>query len=140
MNDRDQPATRSVRIIGSRLNGSPVVTGDHNTVTVSGGGSTPADETIDIAAELAAIRRLLEKLDTPDHGKISRALADADDDADRDEPDRDQVGRALDRAIEYAAKAHGFAAAVAGLRPHLENAAAWLGTCGPHLARTIGLG
>ncbi len=140
MSDRDQPATRSVRIIGSRLSRSPVVTGDHNTVTVSGGGSPPAEEAIDIAAELTAIRRLLETLETPDQGKIGRALADADDDADRDEPDRDQVARSLDRAIEYASKAHGFAAAVAGLRPHLENAAAWLGTYGPHLARTIGLG
>ncbi len=135
----DQPATLSIQINGSRLRRSPVITGDHNTVTFRRGGSRPAGEAIDIAAELIAIRRLLEALDTPDRGKIGRALADADDDANRDEPDRDQVARALDRAIEYASKAQGFAAPLAGIRPHLKNAAAWLGTYGPNLARAISL-
>ncbi len=138
MNDRDQPAAWSVQITGSRLSRSPVVTGDHNTVTVDGGGSLPAGEAIDIAAELIAIRQLLEALETPDRDKIARALADADDDATRDKPDRDQVARALDRAIEYASKTHRFASALVGIRPNLENAAAWLGTYGPNLARAIG--
>ncbi len=85
MNDRDKPGSRSVRISGSKFSGSPVNTGDHNTVTVSPG-SRPAGEAFDIAAELNAIRRLLETLDTPNRDKIRCALTDADEDSAGDEP------------------------------------------------------
>jgi hypothetical protein len=38
----------------------------------------PAPEHVDIRAELTALRAILAHLDSPDHGKITQALDDAE--------------------------------------------------------------
>ena len=66
--------------------------------------------------------------DPSDDSKIKNALEDADTETKKPKPDKDEVGGALERAIKYAKKATGFATAVEALKPHVERAAAWLGT------------
>ncbi|MEO0970916.1 MAG: hypothetical protein AAFX80_22010, partial [Cyanobacteria bacterium J06639_18] len=43
------------------------------------------------------------------------------------QPDKDEVGEALNRALKYAKKAKGFASVFEKLQPHLTKTTAWLG-------------
>jgi len=117
------------------------IAGDYNiAVSIATNTRFPAAETVDVSAELTAIRSVLDALEGPERRKIDNALREAEDDATRDDPDRDEVGKALDRAVEYASKTAGFLDVVDTLRPHLLNVAGWLGSYGPHVARVLGIG
>lgn len=118
---------RSVSVGGSVTNGV-IVTGDRNTASIQNQQTTlPQVESVDIQHELAILRDLLSNLQTADQRKIERALEDIKEELNKVEPDKDEVGQALDRALNYAQKANGFAEAVDKLRPHIEKVAAWLG-------------
>lgn len=130
---------RSVHI-GRDAHGNIIQTGDQNTATLHYERvKLPAPEQVDIAAELAAIRALLLKLSTPDQGKMERALKDAQDELTKATPDKDEVGKALDRALDYAKKASGFAESLKVLSPHVIAAVAWLGSHWHRLLEGIGL-
>jgi hypothetical protein len=58
---------------------------------------------------------------------MERALVDAEEEAGKGAPDKDELGGALERAITYAKQANGFAEQVTKLKPHLEKVCAWLG-------------
>jgi len=70
---------------------------------------------------------VLEQLGGEQKGRIGRALDDAAEEARKPEPDKDEVGAALGRALKYAKKTGGFAEEVARLAPHVRNAVGWLG-------------
>lgn len=138
-NEQDKPRSdRSVHISGS-VHGSSIVTGDHNKVVTHTRVQHPPAESVDIRAELATIRAALAELQAPDRDRLDNALKEAEDEAARDKPRPDEIGDALGRAVKYASRAAGFAAAMDRLRPHVTNAAAWLGTHGSTLLRTLGL-
>jgi len=61
------------------ITGSSAVTGDHNTVTTTMKQvALPPADTVDVKAELAALRELLAELKgVPDRGKLDRAIEDA---------------------------------------------------------------
>jgi hypothetical protein len=59
--------------------------------------------------------------------KIGRAIDDATDEAGKREPDKDELGKALERALTYAKSATTFATETKKLAPHLRSAVAWLG-------------
>lgn len=113
--------------IGGNASGNSFVTGDHGTVRTQYQGILPSPDHVDIKAEIAALRVALGALSAPDQGKLERALADAEEEAAKQEPDPDEIGGALDRALGYARKASGFAEQAATLKPHLEAACSWLG-------------
>lgn len=124
--------------IGGSVKDSPIVAGDHNVVQMTKTTLPPA-ENVDIRAELAALRAVLGVLATADAAKIGRALDDAEDEAGKAEPDKEEIGGALDRALEYAEKADGFATVTEKLVPRVKAIAAWLGEHGPRLLRFVGL-
>lgn len=99
----------------------------------------PAPETVNIQKELAAIREILEQLETPDKGKIDRALTDAQEEATKSEPDKDEVGAALERVMKHAQKADAFTQIVDKLKPHVFSASAWLGTNWYHISKMLGM-
>ena len=132
-------AERSVSI-GRDAVGSSIVTGDHKVVRTEYSSSLPPADQVDIKAEVTALRELLAALQAPDQGKLERALADAEEEAAKPEPDPDEVGGALDRAIGYAKKANGFAEQAAKLKPHLEAACGWLGQNWHKLLAAAGFG
>lgn len=66
-------------------------------------------------------------MDTPDAGKLDRALQDAEEEAGKAEPDKDEVGSAIERAVKYAKGASDFSAQVEKLAPRLAALASWLG-------------
>ncbi len=130
---------RSVSI-GRDARNTVIVTGDRNRVTQTlKRVSLPPPESVDIKAELAALRAALALLAAPDARKIENAVGDAEDELQKPAPDKDEIGKALDRAIGYAQKADGFATAAERLVPHVVQIAGWLGTAGLALLRVFGL-
>jgi len=118
---------RSVSVNGS-MTGSVIQTGDGNTASVQfQPAALPQPQTVDMVSVLEALQPILMQLDTPDSRKIVNAVDDAKEELKKSQPDKDEVGKALDRAMTYAQKANGFAEAIDKLRPHVEKAAAWLG-------------
>ncbi|MBR8836836.1 MAG: CHAT domain-containing protein [Stigonema ocellatum SAG 48.90 = DSM 106950] len=118
---------RSVSVGGS-VTGSAITTGDNNVTSVQyQPTSLPAPSSVDMLEELNALREILLNLSSPDGRKIDNAIADAIDEINKPQPDKNEVGKALDRAFDYAQKAVGFASAIEKLQPHLTKTVAWLG-------------
>lgn len=137
----NQPSSSNNSVhIGGSVTGSAIVTGDSNTVSVQvQQAALPEAETVDIKTELAALKALLAQLKSEDQRKINNALEDAEIELTKPEPDKDEVGQALNRALNYAEKANGFATAIDQLRPHVEAVAGWLGKHGYKLLPVVGL-
>jgi hypothetical protein len=127
---------RSVSI-GRDAIGSSIVTGDGNTVVTAG---LPAAGSVDMGAELTALRELLTTLRTDDTPKIGRALDDAGDELSKPTPDKDEIGSAIERAVKYARGATDFADQSAKLAPHLSAVCAWLGSNWHKLLAIAGIG
>ena len=130
---------RSVSV-GGDATGNVIQTGDHNTASLQFTQTTlPPAETVDLQAEVAALRQILTELQAPDQRKIDRALDDAEEEIAKPEPDRDEIGTALDRALTYAKKAEGFAATAEKLQKHVTNTVSWLGDNWYKLLAVVGL-
>ncbi len=118
---------RSVSIGGS-VTGGAIITGDSNTANINFQQVTlHAPTTVNIQAELNALREILANLETSDRRKIDNAFADAQEELNKPQPDKDEVGDALNRALKYAKKAAGFASVMEKLQPHLTKIIVWLG-------------
>jgi uncharacterized protein HemX len=129
---------------GIKIGGSAVgafVAGDNNRVetTVKHVFSLPDPATVRISDELAGLRAILVKLNTPDASKLGRALDDAEEEAKKPKPDRHKVGSALEEALKVATKAADFAESGAKLAPYVAGAVAWLGANWVHLLPMVGL-
>jgi CHAT domain len=136
-----QDNSRSNNIsIGGSVTGSAITSGDGNTISVtSQTASLPDPTSVNIKAEIDALRNLLASLSSPDRRKIDNALDEIEEELQKPEPDKDEVGKALDRAVTYAQKANGFAEAIDKLRPHVQNTASWLGENWYKLLPLVGL-
>ncbi len=113
--------------------GSVVVAGSGNTINAKlrvalEGKPPPAADPIDIHVEFAELRKILEQLQTPDQGKIRRALDDADEELAKPEANKVEVGSALKRALDYAGKVASLGNEAVKLAPHIHKLAEWLGT------------
>ena len=123
------------------ITGSSVVTGDQNTVTTTMRQvAAPPPETVDVKAEVAALRELLAQLkNVPDRGKVDRAMQDAVEESAKAQPDKDEVGGAVERAIKYAKSADDFGEHVEKLLPRLTAIASWVGAAGRTLLALVGV-
>ena len=130
---------RSVRV-GGNITGSSVVAGDHNIVnTRMTQHVPPAPESVDVKAELAALREALTALAVPERGKLDRAMQDAAEEAGKAEPDKEEVAGALERAVKHAKAAEEFTASAERLVPRIAALGAWLGTHGRRLLAMVGI-
>jgi hypothetical protein len=133
-------SSRSVTA-GRDITGSSIVTGDHNTTTTTFTQVPlpPADQ-VDVKAELAALREALAGMrKVPDRGKLDRAIEDAVEETAKPEPDKEEVGGALERAVKYAKAADDFADHADKLLPRLAALGSWLGPVGHGLLSIVGL-
>jgi hypothetical protein len=128
---------RSINV-GGNATGAFVI-GDNNTVTATTHVTLPPPATVDPKAELAALRDLLSRLQTPDRGKLDRAFADAEEEAAKPAPDKAEIGFALQRIIKTAKGANDFAGQVETLAPRVAALASWLGPVGRELLSLTGL-
>lgn len=126
-NDNKGGQNRSVSI-GGGVTGGAIQVGDYDSANINFQQvSLPAPASVNIETELNALREILAKLETSDRRKIDNAFEDAQDELKKPQPDKNEVGKALERAFDYAQKAGGFASTIATLEPHLTKTTAWLG-------------
>ena len=138
-NDNKGGQNRSVSIGGS-VTGSAIQTGDYDTANINYQQvSLPEPESVNIQAEFNALREIIAELETSDRRKIENAFEDAQEEIKKPQPDKDEVGEALNRALKYAKKAEGFAGAIAKLQPHIAKTTGWLGENWHKLLGLVGL-
>ena len=128
--------------IGRDAHQNTIVTGNENTVGARYEKVTlPPPESVDIQAELAALRQVLPLvgLDARDARQASRALDDAEAKSAAAQPDKNGIGEALDDVLAVAAKAERFAETTDKLQPHVARAVAWLGENWYKLLGVVGL-
>lgn len=128
---------RSVKI-GGDAKGNVIQTGDNNKANLTyQEAPLPPPESVDIHAEVAALKELLSALNAPDQRKINNAFEDAEEELEKDEPDKDEVSQALERAAGYAQRAEDFAEVIEKFKPHAFKIAAWLGAGGTALLTAL---
>src|SRR5512133_1995463 len=91
--------------IGGSVRQSALVAGDRNKVELAREATSGAPKetgTEEIIRAIVAARKHLEKLDTTDRGKIATALDDAQEEAQKPTPDKEEVAGMLERAVKYA--------------------------------------
>ena len=126
--------------IGGNASGNIIQTGDRNTADLRFQKvQLPRPETVDIRKELDALQQLLGQLQTDNREKIVNAVSEAVGDAAKSNPDKDEVGKALERALGYASKAADFGEKTGQIATHLQNAVAWLGDNWHKLLPLVGL-
>ncbi len=138
---QDQKPGRSRSVsIGGNAEGNIIQTGNQNVATISHQQVTlPPPDEVDMENELAVIRDMLAALTLAEERKIANAFSDAEDELSKSEPDRDEIGRALERALDYARKTSEFATVVESLAPHVVSACGWLGKNWYKLLGVVGL-
>ncbi len=132
---RDSGSSRSV-LTGGAVTGSIIVTGDNNAVTKI---TLPAPETVDMRAELEALRLILKRLETTRASDIEKVLNAAQIESAKLQPDRNKVCEHLTQVLTYASGAAGFGYLVEKLVPPVRSAAAWLGSNWYDILRFVGL-
>jgi len=126
--------------IGGDVTGSAITLGDNNTVTMKGVKvALPPAASVDVAAEIASLKAMLADLNSPDQGKMARALQDAEEEAQKPDPDKAEVGGAIERAIKYAQKADTFSDHIEKLAPRIGALISWLGPIGVSVAASLGI-
>jgi hypothetical protein len=123
----------SNKIHSGPITGSVVVAGSGNTINAKlrvelKKGAPPAVDRADIRAEFAELRKILEQLQTPDQGKIRRALDDAGEELAKPQANKAEVGGALKRALDYAGRVTDLGNEAVKLAPHIQKLAEWLGS------------
>jgi hypothetical protein len=128
--------------IGGSVSQSAVVAGDRNEVRLTREVTSGAQGVIDaerITQALRELRALLERLNTEDRGKILRALADVQEEAEKPKPNKQEVAGALERVVKYAKTAPDISEVAAELKHPLSIMADWVGKTAPVAARLFGL-
>ncbi|PSN13671.1 hypothetical protein C7293_14995 [filamentous cyanobacterium CCT1] len=123
--------------IGGNATGNVFQTGDSNTASIEFQQVTlPPPDRVNIQAELAALQAILAGLNDPVTTGIA---AKVDAEAAKPAPDKSVVATTLETGLTYARNLQGFAEAIDQLRPHVQNAAGWLGEHGTKLLPLVGL-
>ena len=132
---------RSLNVsIGGDAKGNAIVLGDDNVVTVTYREVVlPPPEQVDIMRELQALRDVLQRLPSEHRGRIDSRLDEAIDEVERDEPDKGDIGAALEGAINYAKRANEFSEVAEELIPRITRVCGWLGKYGTPLLGLMGL-
>jgi hypothetical protein len=134
----DNGSNRSVT--ARDITGSSIVTGNQNTVsTTMTQVALPPSDKVDLKVELAALQELLAELkNVPDRGKLDRAMLDATEEAAKAQPEKAEIGGAVERAVKYAKSADDFGGHVEKLLPRLAAIASWAGAAGRGLLALAG--
>lgn len=124
--------------VGGNVEGGIVSIGHDNTQAVTyNKGAGPGEERAQVLEALQHIRAALEKLSGP-YAKPARLSAEAAlDAAAAEELGKDDVGGALEAALETARKSAEFVGTAAKLAPHLQTAVSWLGSSWGHLSNVL---
>src|SRR4051812_6183222 len=99
----------------------------------------PPPETVDVKAELAAIKDLLAKLNGPEREELDHAVQGAERRAAKPEPDKKEIAVEAERIVKYAKAADDFSEHASKLVPRLVVLGSWLGNYGRPLLTMLGV-
>jgi hypothetical protein len=125
--------------VGGNATGSFVAGTENSVETAVTQVTLPDPSTVRIAEELAGLRAILAKLNSAEAAKLGRALDDAEEEARKATPDKNEIGSAVERALKVAAKATDFAENTSKILPYVKGAVAWLGSNWIKLLPLVGL-
>lgn len=112
--------------VGGNVTNSTLSTGNNAFIQQFNQTSLQAED-VNIQQEVAGLREILSQLQTPDQGKIDRALTDAEEETAKSEPDKSEVEKSIERAMNHAKKADGYVEVMEKLAVRLMPIAVWLG-------------
>lgn len=101
---------------------SVIQIGDNNTVTINSKVNEP-----EILAELNSLRDIISLLSFESKNKVNRALDDITDELQNPEPDKDEIGEALERVLKYIEKTDAFIDEATKIYKPIKNIVSWLG-------------
>lgn len=123
--------------IGGNATGNVFQTGDGNTASIEFQQVTlPPPDHVNIQTELAALREILASFNRP---VIDVVMGELQAEEAKPTPDKSAIAATLETGLTYARNLQGFAEALDQLRPHVQNAAGWLGEHGAKLLPLVGL-
>ncbi len=120
------------------MKGTAAATGDHATATATYSETIPRDTSVDLKAELAALRQVLADLRNVDKKALTR-LEEAEEEAGKPEPDGSEIEKLVKQATGYAKSGADLADQTEKLVPHLKKIGAWLGRAWSEWAPSLGL-
>lgn len=127
---------RTINISGDAT-GNVFQSGDSSTANVEFQQvKLPSSESVNIQSELLALHRILTSFQDPVTDGIAQKLKA---EAQKPNPDKSIVTQTLETGLSYAKNLQGFAESIDKLRPHVKNAAGWLGKHGYKLLSLVGL-
>jgi hypothetical protein len=126
-------------MVGGNATGTFVAGNENRVESAVTQASLPDPATVRIAEELAGLRAILAKLNSAEAGKLGRALDDAEEEARKPAPDKNEIGSAVERALKIAGKASDFAENTSKILPDVKGAVAWLGSNWIKLLPLVGL-
>jgi len=112
--------------IGGNASDNNIVIGNNNQTHMEKT-TLPNPDDVDMKATLEALRSALAQLNSADAVVINNALNDAAHELAKPEPNKNRIGEAMNRALDYAQEADDFVGKVEKLVPHIKSAASWLG-------------
>ncbi len=124
--------------VGGNVTGAILVAGDDNDTKLTQVQPPPAQD-VDVAAEIAGLRSLLEKLAVPERDKLGRALDDARDEVAKPVPDKEDVASALKRAVTVSKEAADFADNADKIKERVVRIAEWVGPLAKGALALLGL-
>ncbi len=126
----DAPTTHSNRgiSISGNATGGVFVTGNQNSISASNQMViSNHNESVEIRSVIATLSEVLTNLPGDAKRKIARAFEDINDELASADPDRHEVGAALDRALRFAKSSDEFANAQPKLDENIGQVIKWLG-------------
>jgi hypothetical protein len=120
------------------MKGVAAATGTRSKATATYSETAPRDPSVDLSAEIAALREILAGLRGVDSKALTR-LDEAQAEAKKPEPNRKEVHDLITQAARYAKGAEDFAEHTEKLVPRLTRIAAWLGQAWSSWAPNLGL-
>lgn len=134
----ENQVNKSVSIRGDVTN-SIIQTGNQNVVLEEKKRiKLPPPNSVDIQADFEELCRLLTQLHSPKHKEIEHALEDARHELAKPKANRDKIGKALERALNYAKQAESFANVMGRLKPYIAGTVSWLGNNWHKLLSIVG--
>jgi len=101
--------------------------------------TTDRDQIAHLVSEVLGFLQVDEEPESDAFALLGSAIEDAADEAAKPEPDKEEVGDALERAVKYAKAAEDFGEHAEKLLPRLAALASWLGPVGHSLLSMVGL-
>ena len=123
---------------GRDMKGNAIATGDFATATATYSETVPRDLSVDLCAELAALRQVLAGIGGVNKRALTR-LDEAEDEAGKAEPDPGEIRKLVTEATSYARTANGFMEQAGQLAPSLMRVGGWLGQSWSDWASSLGL-